>query len=216
MHSPFKATQRESLPIATRRITNLRRDDAGPRDGMRTLAGAVRLRRQASRRDGLAFHLATHPERGRLPLEAAADPHRGEAGSGPVPPRDVERRDRRDPVDAAAAATQEAGRSTGLRRGGRRGRRPLRRVGSAGGIGDNGREIRLVEPARFAANGFVMLAHHTGGAVATARLTLALVGRGSPEAGWIDRLGRALGVVWIVIATLASLLIDHAAWWGGS
>ncbi|WP_165068121.1 hypothetical protein [Paludisphaera rhizosphaerae] len=70
------------------------------------------------------------------------------------------------------------------------------------------------DAARFAANGFVMLAHHAGWAVAASWLTLALVGRWRSEAGWIDRLGRVLGVVWIMIGPPASLLLDHAAWWG--
>ena len=68
--------------------------------------------------------------------------------------------------------------------------------------------------ATFGANGFVMLGHHAGWAVAASWLTLAFIGRWRSEASWIDRLGRALGFAWILIGPLASLLIDHAVWWG--
>ena len=68
--------------------------------------------------------------------------------------------------------------------------------------------------AEFAANGVVLLAHHAGWAVATSWLTLALTGRWRPEASWVDRLGRALGFAWLLLGPPASLLIDHATWWG--
>jgi hypothetical protein len=68
--------------------------------------------------------------------------------------------------------------------------------------------------AEFAANAVVMLAHHAGWAVAVSWLTLALTGRWRPEPSWVDRWGRVLGFTWIFIGTMASLLIDHAPWWG--
>jgi hypothetical protein len=68
--------------------------------------------------------------------------------------------------------------------------------------------------AEFAANSVVMLAHHAGWAVAVAWLTLALTGRWRPEPSWVDRWGRVLGCTWIFIGPMASLLIDHAPWWG--
>lgn len=68
--------------------------------------------------------------------------------------------------------------------------------------------------AEFAANAVVMLAHHAGWAVGVAWLTLALIGRWRPEPTWLDRWGRALGCTWIILGPLASLLIDHATWWG--
>lgn len=70
---------------------------------------------------------------------------------------------------------------------------------------------RLIE---FATNAIVLLAHHAGWAVAICWLTLALAGRRRAEASWIDRCGRLLGWAWILIAPLASILIDHGAWWG--
>jgi hypothetical protein len=72
-------------------------------------------------------------------------------------------------------------------------------------------------PARvgeFLANGIVLLAHHAGWAVAVSWLTLILIGRWCPERSWVDRWGRLLGCMWIIIGPLASLLIDHATWWG--
>jgi hypothetical protein len=68
--------------------------------------------------------------------------------------------------------------------------------------------------ARFVQNGVVLLAHHAGWAVAVAWLTLALGGRWRPERSWVDRCGRVLGCVWIMIGPLASLLINHSTWWG--
>jgi hypothetical protein len=72
-------------------------------------------------------------------------------------------------------------------------------------------------PARvgeFVANAIVLLAHHAGWAVIVSWLTLVLIGRWRPEPSWIDRWGRALGCAWIVVGPMASLLIDHATWWG--
>ena len=43
-----------------------------------------------------------------------------------------------------------------------------------------------------------------GYAVATVWLVLALSGRWRPEKSWIDRLGRVLGVIWILITILAA------------
>lgn len=77
--------------------------------------------------------------------------------------------------------------------------------------------FRFMRPARindFAQNGVVLLAHHAGWAVIVSWLTLALVGRWHPERSWVDRWGRLLGATWIVIGPVASLLIDHAPWWG--
>ena len=68
--------------------------------------------------------------------------------------------------------------------------------------------------ATFVVNGVVLLAHHAGWAVAVSWSTLALTGRWRPEPSWVDRCGRALGCTWIILAPLASLLIDHATWWG--
>jgi hypothetical protein len=66
----------------------------------------------------------------------------------------------------------------------------------------------------FVVNGVVLLAHHAGWAVVAAWLTLVLIGRWHPERSWIDRWGRLLGCAWIVVGPVASLLIDHAPWWG--
>jgi hypothetical protein len=66
----------------------------------------------------------------------------------------------------------------------------------------------------FVANAIVLLAHHAGWAVAVSWLTLGLIGHWRPEPSWVDRWGRLLGVTWIVIGPMASLLIDHATWWG--
>ncbi|MGO9466628.1 MAG: hypothetical protein ACLQIB_18315 [Isosphaeraceae bacterium] len=66
----------------------------------------------------------------------------------------------------------------------------------------------------FVVNGVVMLAHHAGWAVAVSWLTLVLIGRWRPERSWIDRWGRVLGYTWIIVGPVASLLIDHATWWG--
>jgi hypothetical protein len=41
------------------------------------------------------------------------------------------------------------------------------------------------------------------GAVAVAWLALAVTGRWHPERSWIDRLGRALGLGWLVIFLLS-------------
>jgi hypothetical protein len=68
--------------------------------------------------------------------------------------------------------------------------------------------------AEFAANGTVLLAHHAGWSVAVSWFTLALTGWWRPEPSWVDRWGRALGCAWIVVGPPASLLIDHAPWWG--
>ena len=68
--------------------------------------------------------------------------------------------------------------------------------------------------ADFVANGIVLLAHHVGWAVAVAWLTLIIIGRWRPERSWVDRWGRVLGCAWIIVGPLASLLLDHATWWG--
>jgi hypothetical protein len=68
--------------------------------------------------------------------------------------------------------------------------------------------------AQFVANGTVLLAHHAGWAVAVSWLTIALIGRWRPEPSWVDRAGRALGCIWILLGPIASLLIDHTTWWG--
>jgi hypothetical protein len=68
--------------------------------------------------------------------------------------------------------------------------------------------------AEFVVNGVVLLAHHAGWAVAVSWLTLIFTCRWRPEPSWVDRWGRVLGCAWIVVGPLASLLIDHAAWWG--
>jgi hypothetical protein len=68
--------------------------------------------------------------------------------------------------------------------------------------------------ANFVANAIVLLAHHAGWAVAVSWFTLLLIGRWRPEPSWVDRCGRALGFTWMIIGPLASLLIDHATWWG--
>jgi hypothetical protein len=68
--------------------------------------------------------------------------------------------------------------------------------------------------AEFVANAIVLLAHHAGWAVAVSWLTLVLIGRWRPEPSWVDRWGRALGCAWIILGPLASLLINHAVWWG--
>ncbi len=86
-------------------------------------------------------------------------------------------------------------------------------VGSAGIDG----RFNWASPERvsdFVANGIVLLLHHAGWAVAVSWLTLILIGRWRPEASWVDRAGRALGCAWILVGPLASLLIDHATWWG--
>jgi hypothetical protein len=67
--------------------------------------------------------------------------------------------------------------------------------------------------ATFVVNGVVLQAHHAGWAVAVSWCTLALTGRWRPEPSWVDRWGRVLGCTWIILAPLASLLIDHATWW---
>ena len=67
--------------------------------------------------------------------------------------------------------------------------------------------------ATFVVNGVVLLAHHAGWAVAVSWCTFALTGRWRPEPSWVDRWGRVLGCTWIILAPLASLLIDHATWW---
>jgi hypothetical protein len=66
----------------------------------------------------------------------------------------------------------------------------------------------------FVVNGVVLLAHHAGWAVVVSWLTLALTGHWHPERSWIDRWGCVLGCTWIVLGAVASLLIDHATWWG--
>jgi len=66
----------------------------------------------------------------------------------------------------------------------------------------------------FVVNGVVLLAHHAGWAVVVSWLTLVLIGHWHPERSWIDRWGRVLGCTWIIVGPVASLLIDHAAWWG--
>jgi hypothetical protein len=63
-------------------------------------------------------------------------------------------------------------------------------------------------------NGIVLLAHHAGWAVAVSWLTLVLIGRSRPEPSWVDRWGRALGCIWIIVGPSASFLIDHTTWWG--
>jgi hypothetical protein len=72
-------------------------------------------------------------------------------------------------------------------------------------------------PARvgeFVANAIILLAHHAGWAVAVSWLTLVLTGRWRGEPSWVDRWGRVLGCAWILVGPMASLLINHAAWWG--
>jgi hypothetical protein len=49
------------------------------------------------------------------------------------------------------------------------------------------------------------LAWPSGATVAAVWLVLATSGRWRPEKSWIDRLGRGLGVTWIVISVLAAL-----------
>jgi hypothetical protein len=68
--------------------------------------------------------------------------------------------------------------------------------------------------AEFVVNGVVLLAHHAGWAVAVSWMTLIFTCRWRPEPSWVDRWGRVLGCAWIVVGPLASLLIDHATWWG--
>jgi hypothetical protein len=68
--------------------------------------------------------------------------------------------------------------------------------------------------ALFVANGVVLVTHHAGWAVAVSWCTLAFAGRWRPEPSWVDRWGRALGCTWIILAPMASLLIDHFTWWG--
>jgi hypothetical protein len=75
----------------------------------------------------------------------------------------------------------------------------------------------FMSPSRindFVVNGAVLLAHHVGWAVVVSWLTLVLIGRWRPERSWIDRWGRVLGCTWIIVGPIASLLIDHAPWWG--
>jgi hypothetical protein len=77
--------------------------------------------------------------------------------------------------------------------------------------------FRFMSPLRindFVANGVVLLAHHAGWAVIVAWLTLALTSHWRAEPSWVDRSGRVLGCIWIVIGLVASQLIDHAPWWG--
>jgi hypothetical protein len=77
--------------------------------------------------------------------------------------------------------------------------------------------FNFMSPSRindFVMNGVVLLAHHAGWAVMVSWLTLALTSRWHPERSWVDRWGRVLGCTWIVIGPIASLLIDHAPWWG--
>jgi hypothetical protein len=77
--------------------------------------------------------------------------------------------------------------------------------------------FNFMGPARindFVVNGAVLLAHHAGWAVVVSWLTLVLIGRRHPERGWIDLWGRVLGCTWIIVGPVASLLIDHAPWWG--
>jgi len=66
----------------------------------------------------------------------------------------------------------------------------------------------------FVANAVVLLTHHAGWAVLVSWLTLLFIGRWHPEPSWIDRWGRLLGCTWIMVGPVASLLIDHATWWG--
>ncbi len=74
--------------------------------------------------------------------------------------------------------------------------------------------ISVASRATFAANGTVLLAHHAGWAVVVAWLTLALTGRWRSEPSWVDRWGRVLGLIWIVVGPLASLFVDQTPWWG--
>jgi hypothetical protein len=62
--------------------------------------------------------------------------------------------------------------------------------------------------AEFAANAVILLAHHAGWSVAVSWLTLALIGQWRPEPTWVDRWGRALGLTWIFVGPMTSLLID--------
>jgi len=66
----------------------------------------------------------------------------------------------------------------------------------------------------FVVNGVVLLAHHAGWSVVVSWLTLVLIGHWHPERSWIDCWGRVLGCTWIIVGPVASLLIDHATWWG--
>ncbi|HZW31492.1 MAG TPA: hypothetical protein VFF52_12345 [Isosphaeraceae bacterium] len=77
--------------------------------------------------------------------------------------------------------------------------------------------FKFMRPPRineFVANGVVLLAHHAGWAVLVSWLTLVLIGQWYPEPSWVDRWGRVLGCTWILVGPVASLLIDHAPWWG--
>jgi hypothetical protein len=46
-----------------------------------------------------------------------------------------------------------------------------------------------------------------GFGVVVAWITLVLVGRWRPEPTWLDRLGRAVGIVWILMAQLTWFVI---------
>lgn len=59
-------------------------------------------------------------------------------------------------------------------------------------------------------SGSIFIVPQIGLAVAVAWMVLAMSGRCRPESSWIDRLGRALGVYWILVALLLSLLSEFA------
>ena len=67
--------------------------------------------------------------------------------------------------------------------------------------------------AQVAANSVVMLGFHSGLAVASAWVALALAGRWRPERSWLDRWGRAMGFAWIASAVLCSMTLAQSAWW---
>ncbi len=60
-------------------------------------------------------------------------------------------------------------------------------------------------------NGFLVLGSSACGfAVAVSWMTLVLVGRWRPERGWIDRMGRVLGLYWMSLAPVEAMFLASA------
>jgi hypothetical protein len=72
-------------------------------------------------------------------------------------------------------------------------------------------------PARLQAvalNAALLLAHRVGWSVIVAWTALALSGRWTSGSAWPERVGRLVGVGWVVSFLLTGYRVDQAVWWG--
>src|SRR5262249_49132503 len=66
----------------------------------------------------------------------------------------------------------------------------------------------------YTLNMTILLSQRIGLSVLVAWITLRLARACRPERSWIDGLGWALGVFWIMAIAAFSFFMDRAVWWG--